>query len=118
MTFGSYIKRCRIAKGLTLREACRLSRIDLSDWSKMERDVNTAPRNRDRYLAVTGTLSIDCSAGGPYNKLAWASQETPAPMVVENDIDDHMPLLLKLTPEQEVKLRPLVRESLTRNPLF
>lgn len=118
MTFGSYIKAARIERGLTLREACHLSRISLSDWSKMERDVNTAPRARDRYLALTGTLGIDVSAGGPYNKLAWASQETSAPIVTENDIDDHMPAFLPLTPEQTAALRPLVKETLTRNVLF
>lgn len=118
MTFGSFIKACRIAQQLTLRECAKRSNISLSDWSKMERDVNTAPRNRDRYLAIAGTLEIECQVGSLYSVYACDSYVTPTSIVTENDIDDHMPAFLPLTPEQTAALRPLVKESLTRNVLF
>ena len=42
----------------------------------------------------------------------------PTPIVTESDIDDGLPLFLKLTPEQALALRPGIRETLTRNEAF
>jgi len=41
--FGKVLKDLRIKKGLTLREACRLTNYDPSNWSKIERGRISPP---------------------------------------------------------------------------
>lgn len=117
MTFGSYIKDRRLALEMSLRQVCLLSGIPLSDWSKMERGVNAAPKNPGNKAAILDTLGAAVSYG-MYRTLAFDSWETPVPIVTEIDIDDHLPAFVTLTPEQEAQMRPLIRESLTRNVDF
>lgn len=117
-SFGSYIRQRRHALELTMREACQRSGIPSSDWSKMERDVNAAPKDPATKAALVKTLGLDLSLGSIYGSLAEDSWEQYLMPVTDRDIDDHLPAFLTLTPEQEANLRPLIRESLTRNPNF
>jgi transcriptional regulator with XRE-family HTH domain len=45
MKFGEFIKDARIAKQLTLRGCCAALGVDPSNWSKMERDVTSPPKD-------------------------------------------------------------------------
>lgn len=45
MSFGELVKNARIEKRLTLRECSQELGVDPSNWSKMERDVNPAPKD-------------------------------------------------------------------------
>lgn len=116
MTFGTYIRECRFALNLSLREASKRSGIPSDEWSKMERDVNTAPKDPTTKAALLKVLGLNGSSGTTYWILegdSWTSHER---VPTESDIDDHMPLFHLLTPKQKTKLRPLIRETLTRNP--
>ena len=118
MTFGTYIRERRHALNLTLREASLRSGISSTDWSKMERDINTAPKDTNRLTSLATSLNITISLDGTFRRLATESWQTPAPAITELDIDDHMPLFHPLTPEQQEAMRPLIRETLTRNSDF
>lgn len=115
MTFGSYIKACRLAHDLTLREAALRSGIPVSDWSKMERDVNTAPKTPATKLAVINTLGLEAHIGTVYWQLEQESLRTLAPKVTEDDIAWAYPIFKPLTDEQVLGLRSGIIESLTRN---
>ena len=43
MKFGDLVRELRVKKGLKLREFCRERRLDPSNWSKIERGVNSPP---------------------------------------------------------------------------
>ena len=45
MTFGSKLKDLRIRKRMTLRDCCDALGVDASNWSKLERDINPAPKD-------------------------------------------------------------------------
>jgi transcriptional regulator with XRE-family HTH domain len=42
--FGALLKEKRIEKELTLRDCCKMLEVDPSNWSKIERNINTAPK--------------------------------------------------------------------------
>ena len=45
MNFGEQLKDLRIAKGLTLRQCSERIGVDPSNWSKLERGINPAPKD-------------------------------------------------------------------------
>ena len=45
MNFGTHIKDLRIAQGLTLRDCSDQLGVDPSNWSKLERGINPAPKD-------------------------------------------------------------------------
>ena len=47
MTFGDLVKDLRIKQEKTLRQFCAEHNIDPSNWSKIERGVNSPPRDTD-----------------------------------------------------------------------
>ncbi len=58
MTFGQYVRRCRLRKAITLREFCRIMKWDASNWSKIERDVLAPPRSRVILRRIAETLGL------------------------------------------------------------
>lgn len=44
--FGQKLKQLRIAKNLSLREICKLTSYDPSNWSKIERGIISPPANK------------------------------------------------------------------------
>ncbi len=118
MTFGEYIRDRRIALNLSLAAASKKANISSVDWSKMERDVNCAPTVRATKIAIHTTLNLVDEFGSDYWRGEQESWMTKAPIVTEKDIDEAMPIFTRLTDEQRIALRPLIKESLTRNESF
>jgi len=58
MDFGTFIKNKRIKKGLTLREFCRKTKVDPSNWSKIERGILPPPKSRPILEEIAGTLGL------------------------------------------------------------
>lgn len=60
MTFGAKLKELRIRKRMTLRDCCDALGVDASNWSKLERAVNPAPKDIElletwaEFLGVRG----------------------------------------------------------------
>ena len=66
--YGDYIKALRLQKGLSLREFSRRIEEDPSNWSKIERGILAAPKDRGKMLSVASVLEI--TEGSPeWNKL-------------------------------------------------
>lgn len=57
-TFADFIREKRITAGLTLREFCRLTGFDASNWSKIERNLLPPPQSRNVLEAIASVLSI------------------------------------------------------------
>ena len=56
--FGEFIKKRRLDQGITLREFCRLTEIDPSNWSKIERGVKSPPQDEMRLRQIAEILNI------------------------------------------------------------
>ncbi len=57
--FGKILKEMRINKKLTLREACRLTNYDPSNWSKIERGHISPPSNENILRKWANILGIN-----------------------------------------------------------
>jgi transcriptional regulator with XRE-family HTH domain len=56
--FGDELKGLRFSAGLTLREFCRQSGEDPSNWSKIERGLIPPPVVRERLLKIAKCLRV------------------------------------------------------------
>lgn len=58
-TFGEFVKDLRINKSLTLREFCRISHLDPSNWSKTERGLFPPPKSKKLLNELARVLNLD-----------------------------------------------------------
>ena len=57
-TFGEYIQNLRITNRISLREFCRLTNIDPSNWSKVERGLLQPPKSKEILNEIAEALKI------------------------------------------------------------
>ncbi len=57
-TFGEYIKELRTENRISLREFCRLTKIDPSNWSKIERGKSLPPKSKEVLNEIANVLKI------------------------------------------------------------
>lgn len=58
MTFGDFVKGKRTQAGLSLREFCRLTGLDPSNWSRVERDLFSPPKSQQTIRDIASALLI------------------------------------------------------------
>jgi transcriptional regulator with XRE-family HTH domain len=56
--FGEFIKERRIEKGISLREFCKRTEIDASNWSKVERGILAPPQDEEKLRKIAQVLNI------------------------------------------------------------
>ena len=56
--FGQYINKLRVEKKITLREFCRQTELDPSNWSKIERGISQPPKSKEVLNTITETLGL------------------------------------------------------------
>ena len=56
--FGQFVKEERLARGLGLREFCRILGIDASNWSKIERETLPPPQDEKKLEEIAHILGI------------------------------------------------------------
>lgn len=59
INFGQYINNLRLDKKITLREFCRRTELDPSNWSKVERGKSSPPKSREVLNTITETLGLE-----------------------------------------------------------
>jgi transcriptional regulator with XRE-family HTH domain len=59
MQFNQMLKNFRISKGVTLRACSAALGVDPSNWSKLERGVNSAPKDQGVLQAWSEYLNIN-----------------------------------------------------------
>ena len=57
--FGEFIKQARIEKKLSLRQFCRELDEDPSNWSKIERGLNSAPQDKKKLTKIARILGLE-----------------------------------------------------------
>jgi len=119
-TFADFIREKRIAAGLTLREFCRLTGFDASNWSKIERNLLPPPQSRSVLESIASVLSI--VPGSQYYKelMDLAALSSVPEDLIEPEILEQLPLFFRTVRGEkptEEELRTLItkiRSSWTR----
>lgn len=95
--FGEFIKTERLRQNLSLREFCRLSGEDPSNWSKVERGMLVPPQEKDRVEHILAVLGItDANEAERLHEMAVVDAGSiPAYIMAEKDIVDNLPAFLR-----------------------
>ena len=116
-TFGEFVKELRVSKNITLREFCRKTLQDPSNWSKVEREIIPPPKSKTVLEQIGRVLEIEPGTDY-YNTLfdLAAISFIPSELVDEKEILKHLPVFFRTVrgdPPTEEELRELI--NLIRN---
>ena len=96
--FGKILKNLRIQKGLTLREACRLTDYDPSNWSKIERGKISPPSDEkilQKWAKILG-LSKKVRGFQKFIDEAMVAQGIiPKDILSQNNAVDYLPAFFR-----------------------
>lgn len=119
-SFASFVRVKRIATGLTLREFCRQTGFDASNWSKIERSLLTPPQSRNVLETIAVVLKIE-SGSQDYKELMDLAALASVPQdLIEPEILDQLPVFFrtvrgeKPTEEELNNLITKIRSAWTR----
>jgi transcriptional regulator with XRE-family HTH domain len=118
MDFGTFIKNKRIEKGLTLREFCRKTKLDPSNWSKIERGIFPPPKSRPVLEEIAAMLSLSKNSQDWHSLFDLASISFIPPELMDDAaLIDKLPILFrtirgeKLTRKELDALIEKIKES-------
>lgn len=119
-SFASFVRVKRIAAGLTLREFCRQTGFDASNWSKIERSLLTPPQSKNVLETIAAVLRIE-SGNQDYKELMDLAALASVPQdLIEPEILDQLPVFFrtvrgeKPTEEELNTLISKIRSAWTR----
>jgi transcriptional regulator with XRE-family HTH domain len=96
MTFGAFIKDMRIEQGLTLREFCRRTELDPSNWSKIERGILPPPKSRAVLREIAQILGLAEGSDNWHTVFDLATiSYIPAEILGDQSIVDKLPLFFR-----------------------
>lgn len=120
ISFANFIREKRIAAGLTLREFCRMTGFDASNWSKIERGLLTPPQSKNILEGIAKVLKLE-SGSQEYKELMDLAALSSVPEdLVEPEILDQLPVFFRTVrgespTEEELKaLVTKIRSAWTR----
>jgi transcriptional regulator with XRE-family HTH domain len=96
ITFGEFIKNLRIEKRLTLREFCRLTNLDPSNWSRIERGLASPPKSKTILQGFAETLNIK-EGSEEYHTLfdLAAISHIPSDLLSDQQVLDKLPVFFR-----------------------
>jgi transcriptional regulator with XRE-family HTH domain len=107
-SFANFIRFKRIDAGLTLREFCRHSGFDASNWSKVERGLLTPPQSKRVLNEIAVNLNIKEGSQEYKEMIDLAALSSIPEDLIESEILEQLPVFFrtvrgeKLT-EEELK---------------
>jgi transcriptional regulator with XRE-family HTH domain len=116
--FGEYIKELRIKNQITLREFCKRSGLDPSNWSKIERGINAPPKSKEVLGTIAKALDLTINSS-EYNQLFdYAMIDfIPKELTEDSKVLDKLPLFFrtargeKPTEDELNELIKLIKQS-------
>jgi transcriptional regulator with XRE-family HTH domain len=94
-SFASFIREKRISSGLTLRDFCRITGFDASNWSKIERSLLTPPQSKRVLDNISKVLKIEIGSQ-EYKELLDLSALASVPKdLVEPQILEQLPVFFR-----------------------
>ena len=111
-TFGKFVHDLRKQKEITLREFCRRSRQDPSNWSKVERDLNPPPKTKIILEQIAGALEVE-PGSEDFNMMndLVAISFIPKELLNEEEILEKLPIFFRTVrggPPNEKELEELI----------
>jgi transcriptional regulator with XRE-family HTH domain len=118
LTFGEFIKQLRLQNRITLREFCRLSGIDPSNWSKIERGMLPPPKSKLMLEEIAKILKVKKNSDDWYTLMDLAAiTHIPKELLSNQAIVEKLPVFFrtlrgqKPTEEELENLIKLIKES-------
>src|SRR5579871_5836776 len=94
--FGQTLKDRRIAKGMTLRQCAEELEMDASNWSKLERGINPAPKDTATLDKWADFFSISGEDKQTFVDLAAISRkEIPADIASDETVLQVLPVFFR-----------------------
>ena len=95
-TFGNFVKNIRLEKRISLREFCRQTGQDPSNWSKIERGILAPPRSEHMLKRIAEVLQIENNSE-EYNYLfdVAAISFIPENLLSDKTIIDKLPIFFR-----------------------
>ena len=96
VTFGDFVKDCRIKQNITLREFCRLNDLDPSNWSKIERGLLSPPRSKQVLTAIAKSLNMSSDSEDFKTLLDLAAiSQIPSHLLSDQSILEKLPVFFR-----------------------
>lgn len=61
MSFGGMLREARIKNNMTMRQACKISGIDVGNYSKLEASRFPPPNTKYKIVELCKKMKIECS---------------------------------------------------------
>lgn len=118
MTFGEFIRNLRIERKLTLREFCRKTNLDPSNWSRIERGLAAPPKSKVVLRGIAEILNIK-EDSDEYNAILdlAAISHIPSELISDKQVLNKLPVFFrtirgkKPTREELEKLIKIMKED-------
>ena len=94
-SFANFIREKRVAVGLTLREFCRLSGFDASNWSKVERGLLAPPQSKKVLTEIAVILKIKDGSQEYKEMLDLAALSSIPEGLIESEILEQLPVFFR-----------------------
>jgi transcriptional regulator with XRE-family HTH domain len=95
-SFGEYIKSLRISKEITLRDFCKTSQQDPSNWSKIERGFLPPPKSKLVLEQITDSLSIQKNSEEYFTIFDLAAIAfIPKELLTDEELLEKLPILFR-----------------------
>lgn len=94
-SFANFIRERRVAAGLTLREFCRLTGFDASNWSKIERGLLTPPQSKNVLDEIAKVLKIKPGSEDYKEMLDMAALSAIPEGLIESEILEQLPVFFR-----------------------
>ena len=94
-SFANFIREKRVTAGLTLREFCRLTGFDASNWSKIERGLLSPPQSKLVLDDIASVLKIP-KGGEEYKEMLDLAALSAIPGgLIEPEILEQLPVFFR-----------------------
>lgn len=120
MSFKDYVRSRRIELGLTLREFCRKTGEDPSNWSKVERGIIGPPEHLDKLHRISKVLGFAENSEEMkelFNLADIDRGRIPRAIMRDEALVAHLPVLFRsmnsgpLETEESLSLADLIRKA-------
>jgi transcriptional regulator with XRE-family HTH domain len=104
MNFGTKLKNLRIQRRLTLRDCCLALGVDVSNWSKLERGVNPAPKDIEILESWANFFRIHAAERRELFDLAALSRkQIPSDIASDKELMAKLPAFFRVIRGKELK---------------
>ncbi len=115
--FGEYVRNLRLERRITLREFCRTTGLDPSNWSKIERGRHQPPRTKEVLNSIAEALGLGNDSEEYLTLTELAAISYIPTELVDSNVVDRLPIFFrtirgeKPTREELEEIVKILRES-------